>query len=359
MQTITQSLNVSRRYYGLVDGNEVHSFTLKNDFVEIEITNLGCIILSIKTPDKSGVVKNIVAGFKTIEEYKQNTFYFGCVVGRYTNRIANGTFKIDDKTYHLMLNDGVNNLHGGKEGFDKKVWDVQQIISDETEAGVEFSYISKDSEEGFPGTLTVSVSYILNQKNELIIHYKAVTDKATPVSLTNHSYFNLTGFENDSVLNHSLTIYSDEYTEKNQHNQPTGKLMNVDNTVFDFRSEKMIGTDINNDVLKEDKGYDHNFVLKHTHSDTLVHAAHLQEDETGRQLDVFTTAPAIQVYTANFFDGSIKGAQNIIYNKHSAVALETQAFPDSPNHPHFPNTILHPGEEYNSTTIYAFGIINK
>ncbi len=359
MPTTTQIINLTRHYHGLYEGEELYSFTLKNDFVEAEITNLGCIILSIKTPDKKGVVKNIVAGFKTIVEYKHNTFYFGCVVGRYTNRIANGTFKIDEETFHVTMNDGVNNLHGGRVGFDKKVWNIQQIFNNETEAGVQFSYISKDGEEGFPGTLAVSVSYILNQKNELIIHYKAVTDKATPVSLTNHSYFNLTGFENNSVLNHSLTVYSDEYTEKNEHNQPTGKWVNVDNSVFDFRSEKKICTDINSKVLKEDRGYDHNFILKHTNSDTLVLAAHLQEDETGRQLDVFTTAPAIQVYTANFFDGSVKGAQNIIYKKHSSVALETQAFPDSPNHSHFPDTILRPGEEYNSTTIYAFGITNK
>lgn len=359
MQTTIQTIKLTRHYHGLYEGNELHSFTLKNGSVEIEITNLGCIILSIKTPDKKGVIKSIVAGFKTIEEYKNNTDYYGCVIGRYANRITNGTFKIDDETYHLTLNDGVNNLHGGWVGFDKKVWDVHQVTDNQTEAGVEFSYISKNVEEGFPGTLTVFVSYILNQKNELVIRYKAITDKATPVSLTNHSYFNVTGFENDSVLNHSLTVYSDAYTEKNEHNQPTGRLIKVDNTVFDFRSVKKIGTDINSDELKEDRGYDHNFVLKHFHSDLFVHAATLWDDETGRELNVFTTAPAIQVYTANFFDGSVRGAQNIVYKKHSAVALETQAFPDSPNHPHFPNTILRPGEEYKSTTIYAFGIIKE
>ena len=326
--------------------------------VEISITNLGCIILSVDMPDKKGKAKNIVAGFKTIREYKNNKDFFGCVVGRYANRIANGCFKIDEKIYRLPLNDGINNLHGGNIGFDKKVWNLQQIISNENEAGIELSYLSKDGEEGFPGNLEVSVTYLLNHRNELVIHYKAVTDKATPVSLTNHSYFNLTGFENSSVLNHSLTIYSDEYTEKNENNQPTGKFINTADTVFDFRSAKKLGTDINDEVLKNDRGYDHNFILKHDHSEELVHAATLSDNETRRKIDVFTTAPGIQVYTANFWDGSVNGSQNIIYNKHSGIALETQLFPDSPNHTNFPTAILHPGEKYNSTTIYTFGFIH-
>ena len=300
-----------------------------------------------------------MAGFKTIDEYKNNKYFFGCVVGRYANRIAKGKFKINYKTYQLKLNNGANNLHGGEAGFDKKIWNTERIINNETQAGVKFSYISKDGEEGFPGNLKASVTYTLNDKNELTIHYKAVTDKATPVSLTNHSYFNLTGFENNSIINHSLKIYSDEYTEKNENNQPTGKFIKVDDTVFDFRSAKKIGTNINNDVLKNDKGYDHNFILKHDNSNDIIHAAILSDDETGRILNVFTTAPGIQLYTANFWDGSIIGAQNKIYKQHSAVALETQSFPDSPNHSNFPNTILCPGEEYDSTTIYSFGLINQ
>ena len=358
MQTTKNAVTVTR-HHTLLDGKNLYVFTLQNNSVEIKITNFGCIILSIRTPDKNGIIKNIVAGFKTIGEYKNNSEYFGCVIGRYANRIANGTFTIDDKIYHLPLNDGVNSLHGGVVGFDKKIWNVQEIISNEIEAGVVFSYRSKDGEESFPGTLTVSVSYVLHQTNELVIQYKAVTDKATPVNLTNHSYFNLTGFKSNSVLNHWLTVYSNAYTEKNEYNQPTGKIINVANSAFDFRAAKKIGTDISNDTLKNDSGYDHNFIVKHSHSDLLVRAATLCDEETGRQLDVFTTAPGIQIYTANFFDGSICGAQNTNYKKHSAIALETQSFPDSPNHPHFPNTILRPGEEYNSTTKYAFGIINE
>jgi aldose 1-epimerase len=341
------------------ENNGIKCFLLKNNAIEIEVTNLGCIILSVKTPGKNGDIKNIVAGFKTIDEYKNNKYFFGCVVGRYANRIANGKFKINDKTYQLKLNDGVNNLHGGEVGFDKKIWNIERIINNETQSGVEFSYISKDGEEGFPGNLKASVTYTLNDKNELTIHYKAVTDKTTPVSLTNHSYFNLTGFENNSIFNHSLKIYSDEYTEKNENNQPTGKFIKVDNSVFDFRSAKKIGTNINDDVLKNDKGYDHNFVLNHDNSKEIIHAAILSDDETGRTLNVFTTAPGIQLYTANFWDGSIIGAQNKIYEQHSAVALETQSFPDSPNHSNFPNAILYPGEKYDSTTIYSFGLLKQ
>lgn len=338
--------------------SRIKSFLLKNGAIEIRITNLGCIILSVKTPDKTGALQDIVAGFKTISEYKNNKDFFGCVVGRYTNRIAYGTFEIDGKTYYLKLNDGVNNLHGGEYGFDKQIWEVNNTISNETEAGIEFSYLSKDGEEGFPGNLKISVTYLLNNKNELTIQYRATTDKSTPVSLTNHSYFNLTGFENGSVNDHALQIFADSFTEKNKDNQPTGKLINVDNTVFDFRSPKKIGVDITDDALKADKGYDHNFVLKHHNSDAIVHAAQLSDEESGRTVNVFTTAPGMQLYTANFFDGSVTGSQNKVYKQHSAVALETQAFPDSPNHPNFPNTILYPGEIYSSTTVYAFGLIN-
>ncbi len=351
------ALSVTEKYHGLFDGKKLYSFTLKNDAIEIDITNLGCIILSVKTPDKTGKVKNIVAGFKTIEAYKNNKDFFGCIVGRYANRIANGTFKIGDKTYHLKLNDGVNNLHGGKIGFDKKVWDVKNIIRTVTQAGIELEYFSKDNEEGFPGNLKASVTYLLNDKNELIVQYKATTDKATPISLTNHSYFNLSGFENNSIYNHELKINAEEYTEKNKNNQPTGKFVSVDNTIFDFRSPKKIGTNINDDELKNDKGYDHNFVLKHNHSKEIIHSAQLSDNESGRTLNVFTTAPGIQLYTANFWDDSIIGSQNKTYKQHSAVALETQSFPDSPNHLNFPNTILYPAEEFHSTTIYAFGLI--
>lgn len=359
MKNKEKKISITETHLGLFDDKPLYSFLLKNGNIEIEITNLGCIILSISAPDKNGNKKNIVVGFKTPEEYKDNKYYFGCVVGRYANRIAKGTFMINGQVYHLKLNDGVNNLHGGEDGFQKKVWEVKNIIDDETQAGIEFEYISKDGEEGFPGNLSTNVTYLLNDKNELMIQYKAVTDKATQVSLTNHSYFNLTGFDNSTIYDHQLQINAGEYTEKNSDNQPTGTILKVDDSVFDFRSPKKIGANIFDEVLKDDKGYDHNFVLKYNNSDELLHAATLSDEETGRELKVFTAAPGLQVYTANFFDGSVTGSQNKNYNQHCCVALETQAFPDSPNHSNFPNTILYPGEEYNSTTIYSFGLIIK
>jgi len=354
-----KKISVTETYHGLLHDKPLYSFLLKNETIEIVITNFGCIVLSVNTPDKNGNNKNILAGFKTPDEYKYNKYYFGCVIGRYANRIAKGTFMINGQTYHLKLNDGVNSLHGGEEGFHNKVWEVKNIINGETQVGIEFEYISKDGEEDFPGNLLIKVTYLLNDKNELIIQYKAVTDKATPVSLTNHSYFNLTGFENNNIHDHLLQINAGEYTEKNANNQPTGDILKVNDSVFDFRLPQKIGANIFKEELKIDKGYDHNFVLKHHHSDELLHAATLSDEVTGRELKVFTTAPGLQVYTANFFDGSVTGRQNKIYNQHCCVALETQAFPDSPNHSNFPNTILNPGEEYHSTTIYSFGLINQ
>jgi len=211
---------------------------------------------------------------------------------------------------------------------------------------------------GLPGNLNVSVTYVLNVKNELLIHYSATTDKATPINLTNHSYFNLSGFRN-SIKNHFLQINANEYTEKNTKNQVTGRLLHVTDTIFDFRSLKKIGTYLNADELKNDEGYDLNFVLKQNNSDKIMHAAQLSDEETGRMLNIFTNAPGIQMYTANLWDGSIIGSQNKIYNQHSAVALETQSFPDSPNRSNFPGTILLPGKEYHSTTLYTFSLLKQ
>jgi aldose 1-epimerase len=351
-----KSQEILQQPCGYFNNKPLYLFVLKNSSVEINIINLGCTITSIKTPDKTGNIKNIVAGFKTITEYENNKYFFGCVVGRYVNRISNGRFKIDDKEYQLTVNDSINHLHGGNQGFHKQVWNVAKLINDEKQASIKFHYFSKDGEEGFPGNVNVAVQYLLNNNNELFIHYKATTDKATPISLTNHSYFNLSGFETLNVKEHLLQINADEYTEKNNNNQPTGYFLNVNDSVFDFRSAKKIGTDLNDKALKNDKGYDHNFVVKHSNSNEILHAAQLTDAESGRNLDVYTNAPGMQLYTANFWDGSIVGAQNEAYVQHGAVALETQSFPDSPNHSHFPKTILYPGEEYHSTTIYRFGI---
>lgn len=334
--------------------NDMRLVTLKNDKITITLTNLGCTIISIFTPDRSGERKNIVAGFARLNEYQQNDHYFGCIVGRYANRIANGSFSIDDTNYHLSLNDGSNHLHGGFAGFHKKVWDISSVIENESGTGVVFEYFSKDGEEGYPGNLTVRVKYVLNDKNQLSIEYRATTDQATPVNLTNHSYFNLTGFENDSILDHELLINAGYYTPKNENNIPDGSIDSVEGTALDFSVAKKIGSGI--DQLVVDKGYDHNYVLDKSYADEMVLAAALSEPVTGRTLRVFTDKPGMQLYTGNLWDGSVIGSQGVAYKMHGGLALETQYFADSPNKPNFPNTILHPGVVYESTTLYEFGV---
>ncbi|GAA4729304.1 aldose epimerase family protein [Flavisolibacter ginsenosidimutans] len=353
-QAKSNSLSLRYEQAAQLRDKGVCRIVLQNGEVEVALTNLGCSILSIDTPDKNGDCKNIVAGFSSIEDYLVNRDYLGCVVGRYANRIANGRFMLDGKPILLSLNDGVTHLHGGVEGFHKKIWDVQRFINKEEQVGIVFSYLSRDGEEGYPGNLDVTVSYSLNKNNQLCIEYSAETDKATPVSLTNHSYFNLTGFDVPVIDDHLLQVNASAYTEKNEQNVPTGSVLSVEGTALDFRQPKKIGSGI--DSFPKDVGYDHNFVLEDHSTSEVVFAAKLSEPVSCRSLTVFTSAPGIQVYTANYWDSSIKGVQGQLYEKHGAVALETQAFPDSPNQPSFPNTILYPGEKYSLKTIYAFGV---
>ena len=326
-------LAVSSTYYGQLKGEDLYLITLENEQMTVHVTNLGGTITSILTPDRHGVMKNVVAGFTDLQQYEENTAYFGCVVGRYANRIAGGRFS----DVQLSLNDGVNHLHGGFDGFHKKVWDVVSVYKER----VILEYLSKDGEEGYPGNLRVRVEYSLD-RGKLIIQYSAVTDAATPVNLTNHSYFNLSGFEQPLILDHILQINASRYTSKNGYNVPDGAMPEVAGTALDFLAPKRIGEDI--DKLSVDQGYDHNFVLEGGY------AATLYDPSSGRQLQVFTDQPGMQVYTANLWDGSL-------YEKHGAVALETQAFPDSPNHPAFPDTILHPGSVYDSRTVYEFSVV--
>lgn len=353
-QAKSNSLSLRYEQAAQLRDKDVYRIFLTNGEVEIILTNLGCSILAINAPDKNGDCKNIVAGFPNLEDYLVNRDYLGCVVGRYANRIASGRFMLDGKPILLPQNDGVNHLHGGAEGFHKKIWDVQRVINNEECVGVVFSYLSKDGEEGYPGNLELTVSYSLNKDNQLCIEYSAETDKPTPVSLTNHSYFNLTGFDVPVIDDHLLQVNATAYTEKNEQNVPTGSVLSVEGTALDFRKPKKIGSGI--DSFPIDMGYDHNFVLEAHSIDEVVFAAKLSEPVSGRSLSVFTSAPGIQVYTANYWDSSIKGVQGQLYDKHGAVALETQAFPDSPNQSSFPNTILHPGEKYSSKTIYAFDV---
>lgn len=339
---------------------DVYWITLKNNDTVIRITNLGCIITSIHTPDRQGVCKNIVAGFAEPGNYERNPYYFGCVIGRTVNRIGGGKFPLDDYTVQLSQNEGRNHLHGGFEGFDKKIWDIAGVIDSKEEIGVVFSYTSRDGEEGYPGNLEVQVKYVLTADNKLWIRYKAVTDKRAPVNLSNHSYFNLTGFDNPLVTDHLLTIHAKKYTEKNALNLPTGNILPVSGTPLDFSTPKRIGDHI--DQFPLDKGFDHNYVLdnhppeQRISPEGLIPAAELYDPSTGRKLRVATDRPGIQLYTANWWDGSLYSPDDRPYLQHGAVALETQAFPDSPNHTGFPDIMLDPGDTYRATTVYEFAV---
>lgn len=337
-----------------VDDKDLYKVLLSNGEVSIELTNVGCSIVSIQTPGKNGILNNIVAGFDSVDDYLVNRDYMGCVVGRYANRIAKGQFNLDGKNFQLPVNNDDNHLHGGLEGFSKKVWEIQNFIQSENGVGVQLKYFSADGEEGYPGNLQVSVTYILNEKNQLVIVYEAETDKATPVNFTNHSYFNLTGFDRDTIDQHLLLVNAKSFTEKSASNVPTGKILPVEGTPLDFSGLEKIGKGLKK--FPRDLGYDHNFVLEKNTGEDIGLAAKLFEPANGRTVTVYTTQPGIQVYTANYFDGTIKGSQGKFYQQHAAVALETQSFPDSPNHPEFPGTILRPGQHYLSKTIYEFTV---
>ena len=353
--TKSTPLSVNVYPYAHEGDDKIFHIILRNGNICVELTNIGCAITAIRTPDKRNNPANIVAGFSDLPDYNVNADYFGCVVGRYTNRISNGRFQLDGKTYQLTVNNDSNHLHGGKEGFSRKLWQIQETIEKEDECGIVFFYCSPDGEEGYPGNLSVTVKYVLSRENKLSIYYTATTDKSTPVSLTNHSYFNLTGFSDSTIYHHKLFVEATEYTPKSVNNTSTGEIAKVESTAFDFRIPKMIGKDIH--AFPDDMGYDHNFIIKSDNSRAIVRAAILCEEKSGRIVTIYTDRPAIQVYTGNFWDGTIQGEQGYRYLQHGGVALETQAFPDSPNHPHFPDTILHPGEVHESTTIYEFGVM--
>lgn len=344
---------LAKKTFGHIEGEEVFLFQLRNGELDVEIMNYGCTVVTILAPDVKGNRINIVAGFRGLSDYVSDQAYLGCVVGRYANRIARGRFTLDGKTWQLPLNDGVNHLHGGYCGFNRKLWKVEETIEEQERCGVTFSYCSKDGEEGYPGNLQVSVSYLLTKNNRIIIQYMADTDQATIISLTNHSYFNLSGFEQETIHDHYMQINADKYTVKNEHNTPSGEIAPVSDTPFDFSSPKKIGMHLHE--LEKDMGYDHNFVLNNDHR-TPAKAASLYEPASGRMLKVFTNMPGMQVYTANWWDGNVAGSQGKPYKKHGAVALETQAFPDSPNQPNFPSAVLRPGEQYQSQTELQFAV---
>lgn len=329
---------------------DILTVTMENDGVEIMVTNVGCAIMSVRTPDKNGVKQNIVAGLSQPQAYLDNRNYFGCVVGRYANRIAEGRLKLNGRSYQLSLNDPPNHLHGGFSGFSHKVWNLEKLT--ESPCGAVFSYSSADGEEGYPGNLQITVRYQLHAAGRFELSYEGITDQDTPVNLTNHTYFNLTGFEIPLVLDHRLKLDAAQYTEKSTTNTATGRILEVKDTALDFTSFKRIGDGI--DQFPEDMGYDHNFVLDKACADLSVPAAILSDTYSGRIVNVYTDKPGIQVYTANYWDATVKGEQGYIYEKHGAVALETQYWPGSVNHPHFPDSVLQQGKQYRSTTVFEF-----
>jgi aldose 1-epimerase len=344
--------NVTKQAFGQTpDGTAVDLYTLADGKVEARITNYGGIIVSLRTPDRNGKLDDVVLGYDSFDGYLANPAYFGAIIGRYANRIAHGSFQLDGKTYSVPKNDGDNALHGGVSGFNKAIWAAKQIKD-----GVELTYVSKDGEQGFPGTLTTTVRYTLGG-GSLRVEYSAATDKDTVLNLTNHSYFNLAGQGKGEVLGHLVKIDAARFTPVDSALIPTGELKPVQGTPFDFRAPHAIGEriDASDAQLKLGLGYDHNFVLDHPEGQ-LAEAAEVYEPTTGRILKVLTTEPGVQFYTGNHLDGSITGKQGIIYKPRFAFCLETQHFPDSPNHPSFPTTELKPGQKFHSVTVYEFSV---
>jgi aldose 1-epimerase len=349
---------ISKAAFGtLPDGTAVDLYTMVNaNGMEVRASNYGGIITALLVPDASGKTTDVTLGLKSFDDYVKNPPYFGALIGRYGNRIAKGQFKLDDQTYKLPKNDGPNTLHGGPKGFDKVVWQAEPFEKEDS-VGVIFTYTSKDGEEGFPGNLQTRVTYTLTDKNELSFDYHATTDKPTVVNLTQHAYFNLAGDGNGDVLGHEVTIFANEYTPVNKQLIPTGKIEPVTDTPFDFRNKVILGTRVNadNEQIKFGKGIDHNFVLRRKQPG-LVLAARVSEPTTRRVMEVHTTEPGVQFYTGNFLDDKLAAKSGKPYAKHSGFCLETQHYPDSPNQPEFPSTVLRPGEEYNSKTVYTFSV---
>ena len=350
------SASITKEPFGKTqDGKAVDLYTLTNaNGCVVKITNYGGIVVSLTVPDRNGQMCDVVLGYNSLDEYIKNSPYFGALIGRYGNRIGNAQFELDGKTYTLAKNDGNNTLHGGNKGFDKVVWNAKEI-HEKGAVGLELTYLSKDGEEGFPGNLSVTVKYIWTNKNELKIEYSATTDKTTVVNLTHHSYFNLAC--KGDILNHELMIKADKFTPVDEGLIPTGELRDVAGTPFDFTKPTKIGARINedNEQLKFGKGYDHNWVLN-DYNGSLHKVASLYEPTTGRFMEISTTEPGLQFYSGNFLDGTITGKGGVVYNFRSGLCLETQHFPDSPNKPEFPSTVLKPGEKYSSTTIYKFSV---
>lgn len=348
---------IEKRDFGkMPDGTPVFEYTLTNaKNMSVGVINYGGIITSINVPDRDGRVDNVVLGFRNIDDYVAKNPYFGTLTGRYANRIGNAKFTLDGTEYKLAVNNGPNSLHGGAKGFDKRIWAVKEMPGD-SNVGLELSYLSPDGEEGYPGNLNVTVLYTLTDDNEFRIDYTATTDKATVVNLTSHSYFNLAGNGSGTVLNHKLQLNADKFTPVDATLIPTGKIQDVAGTPFDFREPQVIGDRIRqaDEQLVYGRGYDHNWVLNRGDDSSLVLAAKLHDPATGRVMEIHTTEPAIQFYAGNFLDGTLVGSSGGMYRQGDGLCLETQHYPDSPNKPDFPSTVLKPGETYKTTTVHRF-----
>jgi aldose 1-epimerase len=341
-----------------IEGKEVSLFNLKNrDGLVCQITNFGARIVSLVVPNNQNEWVDVVLGLESIDEYQIEEKYFGAIVGRFANRIAKSNFVLHGKNHPLFTNNGPNTLHGGQKGFDKMVWDATTFLTKNGEEAIELSYLSKDGEEGFPGNLLVKVTYTLTNANEIKIEYWAKTDATTVVNLTNHVYFNLKGAGVGTIDSHELVLNADSFTPSDDTMIPVGEIRSVSNTPLDFRLAHKIGERINDNYLPliQANGYDHNWVLNKENNE-LSWVATVSESSTGIELKAFTTEPGVQFYTGNFLDGINKGKNSNRYDFRSGFCLEMQHFPDSPNQPSFPSTILKPDEVYTQTTIYQFGL---
>ncbi len=336
-----------------IDGKETGLFTLKNNQgVSVDVTNYGAALVSIFVPDKQGSFEDVILGYNSVHDYQADQYYHGAIVGRYANRIAEARFSIDGQEYRLSRNNGVHTLHGGPTGFGRKVWNAEkrgnQLMLD---------YFSEDGEEGYPGNLEVAVCYTLNDNNALVIDFEAKTDKPTVVNLTNHAYFNLGGSRKQEIANHILWLNADKFTPKSAEGIPTGEYLKVKKTPMDFTSPKPIGKDIGASYpqLSQGRGYDHNFVLNNETGD-LIKAAEVFDPASRRCLEVLTTMPGVQFYTADYLGSGAPGKEGLVYQPRDGFCLETQFFPDSPNKPSFPSTLLNPGETFSHQTVYKFSV---
>lgn len=356
-------LSITSEPFGQVGETPVRRYTLTSGHgMRVRILTYGGIVQSIEVPDRTGGMGNVVLGFPTLDGYLNNTgsakTYFGAIVGRYGNRIAKGAFSLNGNEYHLPINNNGNSLHGGTAGFDTKVWQTDQQ-NDSGSVGLKLQYVSPAGEMGYPGTLTTTVTYTVTEKNELRINYHATTDAPTVINLTNHSYFNLAGEDTRDVYDQKVTIHADNYTPTDPTQIPTGQVAPVRGTPFDFTLPTAIGAHItaNDPQLLLALGYDHNWVINRGNTTGLVLAARAEDPQTGRTLTVSTTEPGVQFYTSNFIAGAFTGASGHIYRQGAGFTMETQHYPDSPNHPNFPTTTLNPGQTYDSTTVFAFGTV--